>query len=144
MIKIFFSFIYENHFLEFYLWINFKFLFLNKTFEYMSLEEKLRDFLEKGKDWERIRTTINGIFILKIPKSKIKDTPSRIVVELNPSDEFGNPTKKRGIILRNFEELKEFKNLINNEKLENLLKAIDNINPKISKRFKPSKEAIEI
>ena len=32
----------------------------------MSLEEKLKDFLEKGKDWERIRTTINGIFILKI------------------------------------------------------------------------------
>ena len=110
----------------------------------MSLEEKLKDFLENGKDWERIKTTINGIFILKIPKSKIKDTSSRIVVELNPSDEFGNPTKKRGIILRNFEELKEFKNLINNEKLENLLKAIDNINPKISKRFKPSKEAIEI
>ena len=38
----------------------------------MSLEEKLKDFLEKGKDWERIRTTIKGIFILKIPKSKVK------------------------------------------------------------------------
>jgi hypothetical protein len=50
--------------------------------------------------------------LLKIPKSKIKDNPSRIVVELNPSDEFGNPTKKRGIILRNFEELKEFKNFL--------------------------------
>jgi len=23
----------------------------------MSLEEKLKDFLENGKDWERIRTT---------------------------------------------------------------------------------------
>jgi len=110
----------------------------------ISLEDKLRDFLEKGKDWERIRTTVKGIFILKIPKSKIKDTSSRIVVELNPSDEYGNPTKRRGIILRNLEELKEFKNLVNNEKLEYLLKAIDNINPKISKRFKPSKEAIEI
>jgi hypothetical protein len=47
----------------------------------MSLEEKLKNFLENGKDWERIRTTIKGIFILKIPRSKIKDTPSRIVVE---------------------------------------------------------------
>jgi len=110
----------------------------------MSLEEKLRDFLENGKDWERIRTTVNGIFILKIPKSKIKDTPSRIVIELNPSDEFGNPTKRRGVILRNSEELKEFKNLINNEKLEYLLKVLDDINPKAIKRAKPSKEAIEI
>jgi len=110
----------------------------------ISLEEKLKNFLENGNDWERIKTTINGIFILKIPRSKIKDIPSRIVVELNPSDEFGNPTKKRGIILRNLEELKEFKNLINNEKLEYLLKAIDNINPKAIKRVKPSKEKIEI
>jgi hypothetical protein len=70
------------------------------------------------------------MFILKIPKSKIKDTPLRIVVELNPIDEYGNPTKKRGIILRNFKELKEFKNLINNEKLEYLLKTLDNINVK--------------
>jgi len=79
---------------------------------------------------------------LKIPQLKSK--PSSIAVGLNPSDEYRNPIKKRGIILRNFEELKEFKNLINNEKLEYLLKSIDNINPKIAKRFKPSKEAIEI
>ena len=38
----------------------------------MSLEDKLRDFLEKGKDWERIRTTIKGIFILKFQKVKLK------------------------------------------------------------------------
>jgi hypothetical protein len=30
------------------------------------------------------------------------------------------------------------------KKLGYLLKAIDNVNPKIIKRFKPSKEAIEI
>ena len=80
----------------------------------MSLEEKLKDFLENGKDWERIRTTKKYSFWI-FQKSKIKDTPSRIVVELNPTDEYGNQIKKRGIILRNFEELKEFKNLINNE-----------------------------
>ncbi|MEM1574128.1 MAG: hypothetical protein QXY96_06610 [Candidatus Methanomethylicaceae archaeon] len=51
-----------------------------------------------------------------------ENKPSRIIVEINPIDEFGNPTKKRGIILRNLEELKEFKNLINIEKLEYLFK----------------------
>ncbi|MEM2178723.1 MAG: hypothetical protein QW272_07910 [Candidatus Methanomethylicaceae archaeon] len=94
----------------------------------MSLEEKLKNFLEKGKDWERKRTTIDGIFILKILQGKNK--PSRIIVELNPTDEFGNPIKKRGIILRNSEDLKEFRNLINIDKLEYLLKEIDNVNPK--------------
>ncbi|MEM2179121.1 MAG: hypothetical protein QW272_09920, partial [Candidatus Methanomethylicaceae archaeon] len=94
----------------------------------MSLEEKLKSFLENGKNWERKRTTINGVFILKIPQSKNK--PSRIIIEINPIDEFGNPTKKRGLILRNLEDLKEFKKLLNIEKLEYLLKAIDNVNPK--------------
>ncbi|MEM2264762.1 MAG: hypothetical protein QXF09_02430 [Nitrososphaerota archaeon] len=108
----------------------------------MSLEEKLKDFLEKGKDWKRKRITINGVFILKIPQRKNK--PSRIIVEINPIDEFGNPTKKRGIILRNLEDLKEFRNLINIEKLEYLLKTIENVNPKIKERIKTSKEEIEI
>lgn len=107
-----------------------------------SLEEKLKDFLENGKDWERKQTTIPGVFILKIPQLKSK--PSSIVVELNPLDEFGNPTKRRGLILRSLDELKEFKNLLNNDKLEYLLKTIDDINPKAIKRAKPSKEAIEI
>jgi hypothetical protein len=30
----------------------------------------------------------------------ISQIPSRIVVELNPTDEFGNPIKKRGIVLK--------------------------------------------
>ncbi|MEM2083019.1 MAG: hypothetical protein QXV10_00720 [Nitrososphaerota archaeon] len=94
----------------------------------MSLEEKLKGFLENGKNWERKRTTIDGIFILKILQGKNK--PSRIIVELNPTDEFGNPIKKRGLILRNLEDLKEFRNLINIDKLEYLLKEIDNVNPK--------------
>ncbi|MEM3407055.1 MAG: hypothetical protein QXY18_00405 [Nitrososphaerota archaeon] len=60
----------------------------------MSLEEKLKSFLEKGKDWERKRTTINGVFILKFLKEKNK--PSRIIVGINPIDEFRNLTKERG------------------------------------------------
>jgi hypothetical protein len=45
----------------------------------MSLEEKLKSFLENGKDWKRIRTTINGIFILKIPRNKIKNCHLRYI-----------------------------------------------------------------
>ncbi|MEM1574235.1 MAG: hypothetical protein QXY96_07160 [Candidatus Methanomethylicaceae archaeon] len=74
------------------------------------MEEKLKNFLEKGKDWERKRTTINGVFLLKISQGKNKS--SRIIVEINPTDEFGNLIKKRGIILRNLGDLKEFKELL--------------------------------
>jgi hypothetical protein len=54
--------------------------------------------LEKGKDWERKATSVQGIFLLKPPP--YRSSPSQLVVEINPIDASGNPTKKRGLILR--------------------------------------------
>ena len=59
--------------------------------------------LEKGKDWERKATSVQGIFLLKLPP--YRSSPSQLVVEINPIDASGNPTKKRGLILRNPIEL---------------------------------------
>jgi len=71
--------------------------------------------LEKGKDWERKATSVPGIFILKLPP--YRNSPSQIAAEINPLDSSGNPTKKRGLILRNSLELKEFRKLVNEGKL---------------------------
>jgi hypothetical protein len=53
-------------------------------------------------------------------------------VEINPVGPDGAPTKRRGLILRNLEELKEYKKLISGDRLEEILKAIEKINPKTS------------
>jgi hypothetical protein len=50
-----------------------------------------------------------GIFLLKPPP--YRSSPSQLVVEINPIDASGNPTKKRGLILRNSLELNEFRRL---------------------------------
>ena len=109
-----------------------------------KLAESLRLFLEGGKEWERKSTSVSGVFILKLPP--YRRSPSRLVVEVNPVDAFGNPTKKRGLIVRNFEELKEFRGLLGEERLEGLLRGIDKINPQIAERPrpKPGEEVIEI
>ncbi len=60
----------------------------------MSLEESLTEFLEDGDDWERKKTSVDGVFILKLPE--YKGNPPRLAIELNPTDSSGNPTKKRG------------------------------------------------
>lgn len=91
-------------------------------------EEKLADFLKTGKDWFRMRTTVSGVFVLKLPP--YKSSPTRLVVELNPVDETGNPKKRRGLILRSATELEEFKKLFIDEKLPKLLSMIDSVNPK--------------
>jgi hypothetical protein len=92
-------------------------------------EEKLADFLRTGKDWFRMRTSVRGVFVLKLPP--YRGSPARLVVELNPVNETGNPKKRRGLILRSGAELEEFKELFSDEKLPKLLGMIDSVNPKL-------------
>ena len=91
-------------------------------------EEKLSQFLKNGKDWERRSTTVPGVFVLRLPGDGKR--PPSLAVELNPIDELGKPTKKRGLVIRSSEELREFRELINNEKLSVLMAKIDEVNPR--------------
>ena len=83
--------------------------------EGMSFEEKLSSFLKTGSDWGRMKTSVPGIFVLKIPA--YKSSPARLAIELNPTDDSGSPTKKRGLVLRSLEELEEYKAIFQHEKL---------------------------
>ena len=92
-------------------------------------EEKLADFLKTGKDWSRLRTSVAGVYVMKLPP--YRSAPARLVVELNPVDETGSPKKRRGLVLRSSGELEEFKELFGDEKLPKLLEMIDSLNPKL-------------
>jgi hypothetical protein len=95
----------------------------------MSLEESLRKVLQTGKDWQRIPVKgTPGIFVLKTPAARGR--PASLLVEINPVGPDGVPTKRRGLILRNLEELEEYRRLILADRLEEILKAIERINPK--------------
>jgi hypothetical protein len=97
----------------------------------MSLEESLRKVLQTGKDWQRVPVKgAPGIFVLKAPAARGR--PASLLVEINPVGPDGVPTKRRGLILRSLEELKEYKKLISEDRLEEILKAIEKINPKTS------------
>ncbi len=91
-------------------------------------EGKLREFLREGKDWERLRTSVPGIFVLKLPS--YKGSPSRLAVELNPVDSRGTPKKRRGLVIRDKEEMEEFRRLISDERLGKLMEEIERVNPK--------------
>lgn len=110
----------------------------------MSSEDKLSSFLKTGSDWGRLKTTVPGIFILKMPA--YKTSPARLAIELNPTDENGSPTKKRGLVLRSSEELEEYKTIFQYDKLLPLLKSVDGINPPRPKKSasKIGEEVLEI
>jgi hypothetical protein len=93
------------------------------------VDERLTQFLSQGNDWERKVTSIPGVFLLKLPT--FKSRPESIVIEVNPIDTSGSPTKKRGIIIRSSSELEQIRNILTNVKLEQLAKSIDEVNPEV-------------
>src|SRR5215469_16005000 len=84
----------------------------------MAVEDRLTGFLRDARDWERRATNIPGVFLLKLPSSR------------NPVDSVGSATKKRGIIVRSSSELDEFKRILSNQKLVELTRKMDQVNPK--------------
>jgi hypothetical protein len=107
-----------------------------------KLVETLRSFLREGREWERKPTSIPGVFIMKIPAYG-RASP-RLVVEINPTDPAGNPTKKRGMLLRSIEDLEAYRKLLAHEKIKELLNGVDGVNPLTADRMRSSKEIIEI
>ena len=96
------------------------------------MEARLSEFLKSGKDWERKATSIPGVFVLKMPP--YRGAPTRLAVELNPVDGEGRSTRKRGVLVRSSEELGEYTRILSDERLSNLLKNVDVVNPKPAKR----------
>jgi hypothetical protein len=74
----------------------------------MSANQRLVQFLNEGRDWEKDATSIPGIFLLRLPKLKLA-APS-LAIEINPVGESGSPTKKRGVV-RSSSELEEITKL---------------------------------
>ena len=104
-------------------------------------EEKLSNFLKSGQDWARLKTSIPGVFVLKMPA--YKNSPARLAIEVNPVDAAGNPTKRRGLILRSLQELAEYSKIFQNDKISVLLKAIEKINPP-AKKSRVGEDVVEI
>ena len=90
-------------------------------------EEKLEDFLRTGSDWEKLKTSVPGVFIQKLPP--YRSSPARLAVEINPVDASGNPTKRRGLLLRYTDEYEAFKEILTDDKLPRLLEMLENVNP---------------
>jgi len=106
-------------------------------------EDRLSNFLKTGQDWSRVRTNVPGVFVLKLPA--YRSSPTRLAVELNPVDENGNPTKRRGFILRSSVELEDLNKMFQYEKISKLLTILDSINPDVeAARRRKKEEVIEL
>ena len=88
----------------------------------MNQEQKeiLVKAVEQTSPWERIPTTVEGVFLVKTPEHNNIQT---VFVELNPSIQ-AQPMKKRGVYLKNLNEYNSFKKLLENPKVEELIEVV--------------------
>ena len=88
---------------------------------------QLREHLKNGKDWEKLATPIPGVFVVKIPATKSHG--ARLMVEVNPVDENGNPRKRKGLFITDEKMRRDFVVALENEDVSQLIRNVDAVNP---------------
>jgi len=103
----------------------------------MELTQTLKTFIEEGQDWERKNTSVKGVCIIRLPATK--NRAASLAIDINPIGEHGLPMKKKGIMIMNAAELAAFKTVFANEKVDSLIKALEEVLPERKAAAKSSK-----
>jgi hypothetical protein len=92
------------------------------------VDNRLTDFLNEGKDWERKQTNVPGVFLLKLPA--FRSRPACIAIEIDAlSRGGGGGNRRRGLIIRSKEDIKQLSNILTNDKVIELASAVEKVNP---------------
>ena len=94
-----------------------------------KLTEDLRKAMEHAEDWERRKTSIPGIFLVKMP-----DKDLRVMLMFNPPDDTGNPRKKKGLFFDDADTVEAAREAFPDERLDDLLAAVEKLNVASGKR----------
>jgi hypothetical protein len=106
----------------------------------MELAATLRTFIEEGHDWERKHTSVKGVSIIRLPATK--NRPASLAIDFNPVGENGLPMKKKGVMIMNRAELAAFRAAFNNEKVDGLVAALEDVLPERKSSGKQAKPDI--
>ncbi|MEN4006400.1 MAG: hypothetical protein PQ964_03460 [Methanobacteriaceae archaeon] len=96
-----------------------------------ELENKIKEALKDVRPWQKVPTSVNGVYLVKTPADNSKGT---IMIEINPMDERGSPMKRRGLFLKNTIEFNGFKSIFQNKSVMDLLDTIEEIDGREKKK----------
>ena len=92
-----------------------------------SIKGQLIEYLSIAKDWEKMKTPIPGVFVVKIPATKYR--PALLYLEIIPLNEKGNLAKRKGLYVGTKETLDRYITSLRDEKVAQLLLELEKINP---------------
>jgi hypothetical protein len=95
---------------------------IQRLFEEIINNIELHDLISNSDDWTTIDSGVIGLSFVKIPNQEI---PS---LSLNPLNENGRKMRRRDIYLRNLDDLAKYRERFNNNRLENAVGIVEEIN----------------
>jgi len=108
----------------------------------MNVRETLEAFLEEGKDWERKPTSVNGVTVLRMPRTTTR--PPTLAMEINPVDERGGPMKRKGVMIRSPRELESLRSVLADPKVGHLMEALASVAPPVPSAQKENAGRIDL
>ncbi|MCK4845789.1 MAG: hypothetical protein KAS95_08960 [Candidatus Heimdallarchaeota archaeon] len=84
-----------------------------------SLINRLREYASSMKDWDKIKTSVEGVSLVKMPSGE------KLSLEIIPVNEEGKPLKRKGLFVTSIEQFEAFKDIFINEKAHDLIQGID-------------------
>ncbi len=94
-----------------------------------DIQAQLKSHLSDGKDWEKMETPIEGVFVVKVPATKTR--PALLFLEVNPLKDDGKPMKRKGLYISSKEMLIKFGEALNDDKVFELIQNLEAVNPEV-------------
>ena len=104
-----------------------------------QLTDGIRKAMEHADDWERRRTSIPGIFLVRMPEKDLK-----VMLMFNPPDSEGNPTRKKGLFFADQETVDAAKEAFPNPNLAALIEAVGRVNERAGRKRSDESEIFEV
>jgi hypothetical protein len=104
-----------------------------------KLAEDIRTRMERAEDWEKVPTSIPGIFMVHMPGPDL-----RVMLMFNPTDDTGNPTKRKGFYFGDPGTAEAARTAFTDGRLEDLLGALSVVNGPPQRRTTTEQDVFKV
>src|SRR2546428_11591329 len=87
------------------------------------LFEDIKSMMKDASEWTRRKTTIPGIFVVRMPGTKL-----RVMLLFSPTDEAGNPRKRGGLFFADIDNVQPARHGFPDGRLDALISAVPSVN----------------
>lgn len=87
-----------------------------------ELAKSIESTLSRAAEWEKKKTSIPGVFLVRLPGEKL-----RVMLEFNPPDSSGTPSKRKGLYFDSRATLEAARRAFPDPRMDDLVAAVESL-----------------